>query len=71
MEYIIMDCTDTDMFNESFETAEEAIEQAELDWEHRTAHDKNRRTEYYVLESANPDEEAEDHFEGNVLKRWK
>lgn len=71
MEYIIMDCTDTDMFNESFETAEEAIEQAELDWEHMTAHDKNRRTEYYVLESANSDEETEDHFDGNVVKRWK
>lgn len=71
MKYIVMDCTDTDMFNESFETAEEAVEQAELDWSRMSDYDKNRRTEYYVLESANPDEEAEDHFDGDIIKRWK
>lgn len=66
-----MDCTATDIFNEEFDTRDEAVEQAELDWERMSTYDKSRRTEYYVLESANPNEDTENHFDGDIIKRWK
>lgn len=72
MKYILIDWVrDGDMFTEEFETAEEAIEAASYEWEHLSESDKNRRSDFYVLESANPDAEAEDHLDGNIVKRWK
>ena len=72
MKYVLIDWVrDGDMFTEEFETAEKAVESASYEWEHLSESDKNRRSDFYVLESANPDEDAEDHFDGNIVKRWK
>ena len=72
MKYVLIDWVkDGDMFTEEFETAEEAVESASYEWEHLSENDKNRRSGFYVLESANPDEDAEDHFDGNEVRRWK
>ena len=72
MKYILIDWVkDGDMFTEEFETAEEAVKTASYEWEHLSTHDKNKRSEFYVLESVNPDADAEDHFDGNEVRRWK
>lgn len=72
MKYILIDWVkDGDMFTEEFETVEEAVETASYEWEQLSTHDKNRRSEFYVLESVNPDEDAEDHLDGDIVKRWK
>ena len=72
MKYVLIDWVkDGDMFTEEFETAEKAVESASYEWEHLSQSDKNTRSDFYVLESANPDEDAEDHFDGNIVKRWK
>lgn len=71
MKYIIMDEANGDLFNKEFETAEEAIKEANAEWEHLSAYDKKNRSAFYVLESVNPDEEAENHFDGNILKEYK
>ena len=72
MKYVLIDWVkDGDMFTEEFETAEKAVESASYEGEHLSESDKNRRSDFYVLESANPDAEAEDHFDGNIVKRWK
>ena len=72
MKYVLIDWVkDGDMFTEEFETAEKAVESASYEWEHLSESDKNRRSYFYVLESDNPDEDAEDHFDGNIVKRWK
>lgn len=68
MRYIIFDARKNgQIFTEEFEDKEEAIEYAEYEWDRRTEYDKKNTTGFYVLESANPDEDAEDHFDGNPI----
>ena len=67
MKYIIIDERKNDFFTEEFENKDEAIETAKSDWDRRTAYDKKRTEAYYVLESVNPDEDADDHFDGNPV----
>lgn len=71
MRYIVVDELKNDMFTEEFETKEEAVKVADEEWDRLTESDKKRRTSYYVLESSNSDEEAEDHFDGNIIKSYK
>ena len=69
--YIVMDYRDGDLFTEEFDSVSEAVMSADWDWRGLSEQDKARRTEFFVLESANPDEDAEDHLDGNIVKRWK
>lgn len=72
MKYIVMDqIMNGDLFTEEFDTVDEALEYGEAEWEHLSKVDKNRRTSYILLESANPDEDAENHLDGDIVKRWK
>lgn len=71
MKYIVMDFVDGDFFNNEFNSKEEALQEAEGQWECLTRLDKKRRTAFYVLESINPDEDAPDHYDGGIVKRWK
>lgn len=72
MKYIVFDeRKNGQIFTEEFESKEEAIEFAEYDWDRRTSHDKKNTTGFYVLESVNPDEDAEDHFDGDVIRTFK
>ena len=45
-----------------------AVQEAEYWWEHLSYSDKRKKT-IYVIESENPDEDAENHFDGNYLWR--
>lgn len=67
MKYIVIDRVKYDEFVREFDSKEDAIKWAKGDWDYMCAADKKCRDEYYVLESVNPDEEAEDHFDGNVV----
>lgn len=71
MEFIVMDEKNGDIFNKEFGTEQQAIEYASSEWERMSEHDKKHCDEYYVLKSANPDEEAENHFDGNVVLKFK
>ena len=71
MKYIIMDYRDGELFADEFNSAEEAIETAEAEWNNLSDHDKKHRTEFFVLESVNQNKDAEDHFDGNEVRRWK
>ena len=71
MKYILIDQTKTDCFDEEFETAEEAVKRGEREWDYLTEREKEAREAFYILESANPDPEAEDHYDGDYIKRWK
>lgn len=70
MKYIIIDSKNGDMFTEEFETREEAINAADRAWTYLTEKDKKRREAFYVLESVNPDPEAVDHYDGNLVKNY-
>ena len=69
--YIVMDYRDGDLFTEEFDSVSEAVMSADWDWRGLSEQDKARRTAFFVLESANPNAEAEDHLDGNIVKRWK
>ena len=72
MKYIVMDqIMNGDLFAEEFNTAEEAITAAEYDWNHLTDKEKMHRESYFVLESINPDVDAENHLDGDIVRRWK
>lgn len=66
MKYIVIDQHRNgtgDMFSVEFNDLGAAIKEADHQWSYLTAAEKAVR-EIYVLESANPDEDAEDHFDG-------
>ena len=71
--YILMDETinNGDVFTQEFNDVTKAIETGNKEWAIMTAHDKNHTSAFYVLESVNPDENADDHFDGNYVKIWK
>lgn len=71
MKYIAVYTTGADMFADEFESKEEALSFAADKWDHLTDGEKEKCTGLYVLESVNPDEEAENHFNGTPIKTWK
>lgn len=71
MKHIVMDYRDGELFTEEFETEAEAIEAAEAEWNHLSESDKKHRESFTVLKSINPDEEAENHLDGDIVRRWK
>lgn len=71
MQYIICHYKNGDMFNKEFDSAEEAIKHADIQWSKMADYDKKRATAYYVLKSVNADVEAENHFDGDIIKEYK
>lgn len=71
MNYIIIESRGNDEFTKEFKTELEALTQAEIDWKTMCDNDKKTCKEFYVLESANPDKYAENHYDGNIINRWK
>lgn len=71
MKYILIDEKDGDMFDKEFATKEEAIQAADIEWSYLTSQEKLKRSSFYVLESANENEDSENHFDGNVIKDYK
>lgn len=71
MKYIVIDIKDGDMFDKEFDSKDEALKNADKDWNYLTENEKKSREAFYVLESVNPDEDAENHYDGNVIKNYK
>lgn len=71
MKYLVIDERKHDEFVEEFDKKEEAIAFADDEWERMAKADKDSTVAYYVLESVNEDEEAEDHFDGDIVKEYK
>lgn len=71
MKYVLVDqIKNGDCFMNEFEIKEEAIKCGGLAFQCMSKQDRERRSEFYVLESVNPDEEAENHLDGDVVKSW-
>jgi deoxyribodipyrimidine photolyase len=72
MKYIVIDERKTGIiFMEEFDDKDEAINSAKYNWNRRTEHDKKRTERFYVLESVNTDEDADDHFDGDIIRTFK
>ena len=50
---------------------EKAIKYAKYDFEHMHKLDQKSCRQYYVLESINPDEESDNHYDGNIILSLK
>lgn len=70
MKYVVVDATKTDWFTSEFDNKKDAIKEADYQFDRLTEFDKKKRESFYVLESANPDEDADNHFDGNVVKQY-
>lgn len=71
MKYIVIDERKDgtgDVFSKEFSEAAAAIEEAKNQYSYFNLNAKKERT-IYVLKSANPDEDAPDHFDGSYI--WK
>lgn len=69
MKYIIRDIPKNeigDEFDKEFDVLEDAIEEAKNQWDHLTYTEQKKRT-IFVMESVNPDPDADDHFDGNPV----
>lgn len=73
MKYIICDVRDNgNFFTEEYDSKEESIREADEEWNrYKTDEEKRHTVAFYVLESANPDEDAVNHFDGNLVKEYK
>lgn len=71
MKYILITGTRNDEEVKEFKTAQDAIKEGEYIWSRMCEADKSATDYMYVLESANPDETADNHFDGNHIKDWK
>ena len=71
MKYIVVKETNTDWFTTEHASKEEALKEAEYFWDRMSKYDKKATKSYYVLESDNPDEDADNHLDGKYVKKWK
>lgn len=69
--YILIDDRGTDLYTEEYTSPEEALKDAEMQWDHLTDREKANCEAFYLIKSENPDEEAENHLDGDLVKSWK
>lgn len=70
MKYVVIDDCGSALYTTEHEIKEEAIRDAEIQLSRLTSTDRKRRETFLVLESVNPDEDAENHLDGHIIKRW-
>lgn len=66
MRYILVNDTRYDYDSEEFDSLAAAVIKAQDIWGHLTRAEKDTH-DVYVLDSANPDEEADNHMDGDVV----
>jgi hypothetical protein len=68
MKYIMVDsCGSGDEFVREFDDRDEAIRATRGDWEQLSDFDKQHRVSFLLIESADPAEESEKHFDGDII----
>lgn len=56
---------------EEYNTLEEATQAADYEWGRMNEADRKACDYAYILKSANPDEEADDHLNGEIIKVYR
>lgn len=66
--YVLIDeIKNGDCFDQDFSTLEEAIAEAEVQWDYLSDSDKRRRGFFGIIITEHPDPEDEAHLDGDVL----
>ena len=71
MKYIVIDIANGDMFTDEFATEVEAIREADRQWNRLNETEKQNRESFYIIESDNPDVDADNHYDGSIVKIYK
>ena len=73
MKYLVMRKQKRSMDEEinEFNTLEEAIKFSDSEFNYLCESDRKNCEYFFILESVNPDENAEDHYDGNFAKVYK
>lgn len=71
MEYIYITGKKGSEWPEEFETLEEAEKFATYEFNYMTEADKEALEYAYILKSVNPDTEAPNHYDGDIIKIYK
>lgn len=67
MKYLYICGTANDQKVVESDNLEKLIAMANSDWNHMCNEDRKRTVSMYVIESTNPDEDAPDHYDGEVM----
>lgn len=70
MRYVLIDDRGYDLSTKEFENKDEAIKQGDYDWNHLTDSEK-RKSDFYLLESNDPDDDSMEHLDGDIIKYWR
>lgn len=70
MRYLLIDEKNGDIFEKAFETKEQAIAAGDREWAGLTAYDKKQRDAFYILESVTDDADAQNRYDGDVIKDY-
>lgn len=65
MKYVLIENRNDEIFGGEFDNKDEAIKQLIYDFNDLSYGEKKHYSDFYVLESENPDKESENHFDGN------
>lgn len=72
MRYVLMDVRkNAEIWSEEFDDLDAAIAKGQNDFDSLTDKEKKNVESFYVLESVNPDETADNHYDGDPVKEWK
>lgn len=72
MRYVLMDVRKNDeIWSEEFDDLDAAIAKGQKDFDSLTEKEKKNVESFYILESVNPDETADNHYDGNIIREWK
>lgn len=71
MKYVIIDqINNGDLYTTETDYLQDAIQKAEKQFNALSMYDKKRRSDFFILESVNPDETAPNHLDGKEVYRW-
>lgn len=71
MKYVLIEGVRGSEYPQEFEKREVAIDAGNKIWDAMCEQDKKNTGYFFLLESENPDEDANNHYDGEIVKRWK
>lgn len=70
MKYILIDDCGNDIFTKEYSNMSEALKAGEMIYRSFSKSEIKRRFFFYLLKSADPEETAENHLDGDIVKTW-
>ena len=68
--FLVVTVKDENVYSDEYESLNEAEKSADYRFSLLTKYDRKKTEAFYILETINPDPEAENHFDGNIVKNY-